>query len=148
MVLAEHKERIWDLTFSGDGNWLATAAWDGTVHLHPLDSLHGKLDPPPTEDAQGAPVTGYLESMQSMQKYEVLNCFSNVWSVAFQPISHLRHTEPLLLTGAADHKIRVWRIEMDSVWRNVQVLEGHSNTVTSTAWHPDGLMFVSSSFDR
>lgn len=152
MVLAEHKERIWDVTFSGDGAWLASASWDGTAHVYPVANVQITLEPPPPPEEFNTPLRGYLQSLQlpgQKQKFEVLNCFSNVWSVSFQPTRNLADGSPLLLTGAADHKIRVWRCERDVVWKMLQVLEGgHSNTVTSTAWHPDGHMFVSSSFDR
>ena len=162
LVLGDHTERIWDLRFSWDGNYLVSAAWDNMVHIYKTENLtSGDMEPeepPPRERrksstsipntplfvgnlasrlgvVQDSPFrTPYKQAENIMAedldyKTASLNCLAKVWTVAFQP----QRAKPLLITGAADHSIRVWGSQYSNLWKQQSVLEGHTNTVTGQA---------------
>ena len=122
-VLAHHSDRIWDLTFSHCSMYLATAAWDNIVHLYRMDDPELSTEP---ED-----VFFDANDMKNPQ-FATLNCMAKVWSVAFRP-GPASVNSPVILTGAADSKIRVWvRDVWGLAWKQQVSLEAHSNTVTGT----------------
>ena len=151
IVLADHTDRIWDLRFSWDGNLLASAAWDNMVHIYRTSDLLPSEAPVRPELLGGIPFVlnryGYVpeegdvqstrsagphsrrESVQSDHadyKSARLTCLAKVWTVAFQP----KAESPVLVTGAADHSIRIWSSKYVNDWKQQAVLEGHTNTVT------------------
>mmetsp|Transcript_37622 Transcript_37622/g.106269 ORF Transcript_37622/g.106269 Transcript_37622/m.106269 type:complete len:1580 (-) Transcript_37622:421-5160(-) len=133
MSLQHHTERIWTVSFSPDGQFLASGAWDSMVYVYGTDTFE-KL--------------GEGERMLGVEpRHCALHCCANVWSAEFRP--HTKNKVGVLATGAADSKVRIWsnRDNMMS-WHIECTLEGHTNTVTGLAWHPDGTRLVSSSFDK
>ena len=159
LVLGDHTERIWDLRFSWVGDYLVSAAWDNMVHIYKTENLtSGDVEDPATPERRKSNVgqapqfignlasrlgvvsdspfrTPYKQAENIMAedldyKTASLNCLAKVWTVAFQPG---QRTKPLLVTGAADHSIRIWGAQYNNLWTQQAVLEGHTNTVTGQA---------------
>lgn len=85
--LMHHTGRVWTLTFSPDGKWLATGAWDSTVYIYETSTLQlGDRFVPSCEP-----------------KKSQLHCHANVWTAEFQPKP--QNDLLILATGAADHKV-------------------------------------------
>ena len=61
-----------------------------------------------------------------------------IWTLAFSPDSRI------LASGGGDHSVRLWDTQTGAL---LQILEGHSNAVTSLAFHPDGISLASGSLD-
>lgn len=87
-----------------------------------------------------------------------LDCTSDVWAVAFRPEYLPTSKSPTMLaTGSKDRSVRLWSVSTANgestegpslVFQLVAVLNGHTDTVSNVAWHPDGSMLVSTSFDK
>ncbi len=113
-------ERIYEIVYSPDGKWLATAGGD------PGQSGSAKLwlaEP----DGGGKPVRDLVETPDS------------VLAVAFSPDSRL------VAAAGADRAIRVWEVESGKL---VTTIEDHADWVMDVAFSPDGKRLASASRDK
>ncbi len=113
-------ERIYDVAYSPDGKWLATASGDpgqyGAAKLWIAEP-----------DGGGKPVRDLVESGDS------------VFAVAFSPDSKL------VAAAGADRAIRVWEVETGKL---VATIEDHADWVLDIAFSPDGKRLASASRDK
>lgn len=113
-------ERVYEVAFSPDGKWMATASGDpgqfGAVRLWIAEPNGG-----------GKPVRDLLEST---------DC---VFAVAFSPDSKM------LAAAGADRAIRVWDVESG---KERALIEDHADWIFDLAWSPDGKRLASASRDK
>jgi len=113
-------ERVYEVAYSPDGKWMATASGDpgqfGSVKLWLAEPNGG-----------GKPVRDLLESN---------DC---VFAVAFSPDSKL------LAAAGADRAIRVWDVESG---KELALIEDHADWILDVAFSPDGKRLVSASRDK
>jgi WD40 repeat protein/mono/diheme cytochrome c family protein len=113
-------ERVYDIAYSPDGKWLATASGDpgqfGSVKLWVAEP-----------DGGGKPVRDLLETNDS------------VLAVAFSPDSKF------VAAGGADRAVRVWEVASGKL---VALIEDHADWVTDLAFSPDGKRIATASRDK
>jgi WD40 repeat protein/mono/diheme cytochrome c family protein len=113
-------ERVYEIAFSPDGKWLATASGDpgqfGAVKLWLAEPNGG-----------GKPVRDLLEST---------DC---VFAVAFSPDSKT------LAAAGADRAIRLWDVESG---KELATIEDHADWIFDLAFSPDGKRLASASRDK
>jgi WD40 repeat protein len=113
-------ERIYEIAYSPDGKWLATASGDpgqfGSVKLWLAEPSGG-----------GKPVRDLLETTDS------------VLAVAFSPDSKL------LAAAGADRAIRVWEVDSG---KQIALIEDHADWILDLAFSPDGKRIASASRDK
>jgi WD40 repeat protein len=112
-------ERVYDIAYSPDGKWLATASGDpgqfGAVKLWIAEPNGGK------------PVRDLVEST---------DC---VFAVAFSPDSKK------LAAAGADRAIRIWDVETG---KELALIEDHADWIIDLAFSPDGKRLASASRDK
>lgn len=113
-------ERVYDVAFSPDGKWMATASGDpgqyGSAKLWIAEPNGG-----------GKLVRDLVESSDS------------VYAVAFSPDSKL------VATAGADRTIRIFEVETG---KEVATIEDHADWIFDIAFSPDGKRLASASRDK
>jgi WD40 repeat protein len=113
-------ERVYDIAYSADGKWLATASGDpgqyGTARLWIAEPNGG-----------GKPVRDLVESNDA------------IYAVAFSPDSKL------VAAAGADRAIRIWKTETGEL---VTTIEDHADWIFDIAFSPDGKLLASASRDK
>lgn len=113
-------ERVYDIAYSADGKWLATASGDpgqyGSAKLWIAEP-----------DGGGKPVRELAESGDSM------------YAVAFSPDS------TLVACAGADRAIRIFKVETGE---QVALIEDHADWIFDLAFSPDGKRLASASRDK
>ncbi|WAL62333.1 WD40 domain-containing protein [Thermocoleostomius sinensis] len=160
-VLRGHLSRIWSLSFSPDGQLLASGSDDRTIKLWQCPtgfcsrtlfeisqehadwiravtfSPNGEILASGTDDTTISlwnVATGEL--LRRLQGHEQS---SWVWSVAFSPDG------AMLASSSSDCTIRLWQVNTAEC---LSILRGHSDTVFSVAFSPDGKTLASGSRDH
>jgi WD40 repeat protein len=119
-ILEVHTDEVWNMAWSHDGNYLATAGKDRTAIIWRIG--------PETEPS----MREYAPEMILRDHPYSVGCLA--WSV----------DDSILLTSS-DSIIKMWYAKTGLCMR---MLEVHSETVTSLAWLPDGSGFISGGLDR
>jgi WD40 repeat protein len=113
-------ERTYDIAYSPDGKWLATAGGDpgqyGSAKLFLAEP-----------DGGGKPVRELVESNDA------------VFAVAFSP------DNKLVAAAGADRAIRIWEVETGKL---VATIEDHADWILDLAFSPDGKRLASASRDK
>jgi WD40 repeat protein/mono/diheme cytochrome c family protein len=113
-------ERVYDVAYSPDGRWLATASGDpgqyGAARLWIAEP-----------DGGGKPVRDLVESNDSL------------FAVAFSPDSKL------VAAAGADRAIRIWEVESGKL---LATIEDHADWIFDLAFSPDGKRLASASRDK
>ena len=112
-------ERIYDIAYSPDGKWMATASGDPGVFGV------AKLWRP--EPGGCKPVRDLVETQDV------------VFSVAFSPDSKK------IATAGADRTIRIFEVETGKL---LSQIEDHADWIFAVAWSPDGKRLASASRDK
>lgn len=97
--LEYHTARVWCVSFSPDGKFVVSGAWDGTVNVYPCWVFDQRDKSNSEEEAPSNP----FEDVEEMHM-TTLQCFANVWTAVFQP-AITNQAYSVLATGAADHKV-------------------------------------------
>lgn len=120
-ILDGHVDEVWNIEWSHDGSYLASASKDRNVIIWQVTYTSSE---PSSHDW-----TTHL--MLKDHPYPV-GCLA--WSI----------DDSLLLTSA-EHFIKIWNTKTGVCLRT---LEEHTETVTALAWLPDGSGFISGGLDR
>jgi WD40 repeat protein len=148
----EHASYVYSVAFSADGQWLASGGADGTVRVCDVRDGSLRWSPQPHDEAvysvafsgDGSRVAsgGYdrvvkLWDARTGRPRPQLHRKGRVASVAFSPV------EPnLLAIGDLDDTVTLWD------GRAVHELKGHTSSVETVAFSPDGRLLASAGLDK
>ncbi|PSC68890.1 DNA mismatch repair MSH4 [Micractinium conductrix] len=120
-TLEGHTDRVWQVTWSPNGDMLASCSGDRTVRIWARDAA----------DAARWRCAAVLEDCHSR----------TIRSAAWSPDGRC------LATASFDRTTAVWR-HAGGVWEQVAVLEGHESEVKEVAWSPGGGLLATCSRDK
>ena len=126
-TLRGHSKWVFGVSFSPDGQTLASGGADGTVKLW---SLAGVGDKRPTDASNIKPDNRLLRTFEGHA--------DRVTQVSFSPDGKT------LASASFDKTVRLWRL--DDV--PLKTLDGHQNRVQSVTFSPDGQRLASASTDK
>jgi len=154
-TLEGHSWSVYSVSFSPDGQWIASGSYDNTVKVWSVKSgecvttLEGhsfavwsvSFSPDGTLIASGSfDKTVKVWSVESGECVTTLEGHSReVRSVSFSPDGQW------IASGSIDRTVKVWRVKSGEC---VTTLEGHSDGVTSVSFSPGGAFIVSGSGDK
>jgi WD40 repeat protein len=153
-TLTGHSESVYSVSFSPDGQTLASASHDQTIKLWHVNSrkefrtLTGHLwvydvafnhDGKLLASANGDH-TVKLWDVQSYAELQTLEAHTgNVAAVVFVP-----HTQ-MVISGSWDYTIKIWNTKTGN---RIRTLQGHTSLVNCLAVSPDGQVLASGSHDQ
>jgi len=119
-ILEVHKDEVWNVQWSHDGAYLASASLDKSAIIWRRGS---SLDSGSSSPQDWVILPGHPYSVTCL-----------AWSL----------DDTILLTSA-EHLIKLWNTKTGVCTRT---LDGHTEAVTAISWLPDGSGFISGSLDR
>jgi WD40 repeat protein len=161
-TLEGHKDRVWNLAWSPNGDLLASCSGDKSIRLWSkigdkwllrdiLDDGHERT----VRRIAFSPNGQFLASAS----FDATCCIWELQDGEFKLIATLEGHEnevkcvdwaasgSLLATCSRDKSIWIWEMESDKEFECVSVLHGHTQDVKAIAWHPDREVLVSCSYD-
>ncbi|KAF9358918.1 hypothetical protein BGX26_000622 [Mortierella sp. AD094] len=154
-VLRGHSHEVLGVTYSPNGNQVASASKDGTARLWDVETgkcrqiLDGHSDSvnraiySPKGDLIASSSDDNTVRLWDVETGECLNLFEghgdDVLGIAFSPKGNQ------IASGSFDSTVRLWDIETGKC---IHVLKDHGSRVYSVAYSLDGGQIASSSFDK
>ncbi|NCP86288.1 hypothetical protein GW781_06205 [bacterium] len=161
-ILSGHSDRVYAVSISPDGQWVASASRDGSVKI--WNASDGSIvqdfliNPDPNPESYGATTVAFSpdgkwlaaadgqgevilwDTTTWQEQTRKLNAHAGViWSVAFSPDSRL------LASGGEDNLAKTWNTPDLSA---AQTFSGHRKLLEAVAFSPDGSRLATASDDR
>ncbi|WZZ18570.1 hypothetical protein YC2023_111659 [Brassica napus] len=141
-VLAGHNHYVMCASFHPKEDLLVSASLDQTVRVWDIAPLRNKKKTPLADDDD---IMGFTQMNSDLfdatVKYVLEGHDRGVNWAAFHP------TLPLIVSGADDRKVKLWRTNETKAWE-VDTLRGHSSNVSSVMFHAKHDVIVSNSEDK
>lgn len=147
---AGHKDRVWSLDFSPDGNRLVSASRDGTVR-----AWAGRSEPQQELDVPEAVASRFLSSDDGL--VIVSQNMLSIWDSrtgearpfgqSFKQDALSLDVSPdgsIIATGHTDGTVRLWNRATQQVTR---LLQGHKDRIKQIAFSPDSTQLMTASWD-
>ncbi|GAB4501723.1 MAG: PQQ-binding-like beta-propeller repeat protein [Anaerolineales bacterium] len=161
-TLSGHSDRVYAVSVSPNGKWVASASRDGTVKVWEAQSgaiLQDFLvNPDPNPESYGATSVAFSpdgkwlaaadgqgeivlwDTATWQEQLRKFNAHAGViWSIAFSPDSRL------LASGGEDNLAKTWNLPDLS---EAQTFSGHRKLLEAVTFSPDGSRLASASDDR
>jgi WD40 repeat protein len=122
-ILEVHKDEVWNVKWSHDGAYLASASKDKSAIIW----------------RRGSPLDSGSSSPQEWAAHHILR--DHAYSVTCLAWS----LDDTILLTSAEHFIKLWNTKTGVC---IRTLDDHTETVTAISWLPDGSGFVSGGLDR
>ncbi len=151
-TLTGHTDRLWDVAFSSDGQFVATASNDNTAKIWTMDgALHTtlKAHTNAVRSVEFSPDGQYILTTSSDNT-------AKIWSISGIPLATLEgHANTVwnaqfspngqrIVTASVGGTARIWTLE----GKQELLLEGHRGRLWSAEFSPDGQRIVTASSDR
>ncbi|MBE9067199.1 AAA-like domain-containing protein [Leptolyngbya cf. ectocarpi LEGE 11479] len=158
--LRDHRAPVYDVTFSPDGQYLASASWDNTLKLwyangQLITTLSGHTNA--VWDVAFSPDSEYLvsASADATAKIWPISYESDIPTVVAPPLTLLGHQSRVnavdvsldsqtLVTGGEDGHLKLW----SRTGELLLDIQAHEASVNQAAISPDGLTLVTTSEDQ
>lgn len=121
-ILEVHSDEVWNIEWSHDGNFLASASKDKSAIIWKRGS---SID-------SGSSMQDWAAHLILRDHPYSVGCLA--WSL----------DDSILLTSA-EHFIKMWNVKTGNC---IRTLEDHTETVTAISWLPDGTGFITGALDR
>eukprot|EP01080_Neovahlkampfia_damariscottae_P004252 gene4252-7589_t len=164
--LKGHKDRVWQLSWSPDGEILASCSSDKLVKLWKLNETSNEYECIDTIESKHTKTIRCLEWSPN-GKYLALGSFDSfitIWkktssSMEFvtkleghenevKSVSWSKIGETMLASCSRDRSIWIWEpISNEGDFECLSVLNGHTQDVKMVKWHPNREILMSSSYD-
>lgn len=151
---AQHSDAVWAVTFSPDGQTIASGSQDTTLKLWDIKtrketkSLVGDFSPiyavdfnsDGTEISSGSGLWRILEwNLTTGKAYPPLEHLATIWSVDVSPDNQI------IASASADKTVKIWDRKTGAILQN---LTDHQDQVYAVVFSPDGQLLVTASQDK
>ena len=151
-ILKGHQAEVWQVIFSPNGRFIASASGDGTVKLWTLDgrlfrTLTGHsaavwrvaFSPDSKMVASGSGDNAVkLWTLDGKSLKTFIGHSAAIWGVAFSP------NRKILASGSVDGTVKLWKLD----GTEITTLRGHTAAIRQIAISPDGSFLASGGDDN
>lgn len=148
-VLTGHNHYVMCAEFHPKDDLVVSASLDQTVRVWDTSGLRKKT-------VRGAPADHDLQSNNAVISRVNADLFGGTDAIVKYVLeghdrgvnwASFHHTLPLIISGADDRQIKLWRMNETKAWE-VDAMRGHTNNVSCVIFHPKAELLVSNSEDR